>query len=273
MTDGKASPESNCRQRVRILRFLSSGPATIERAATPALLLLNGGNGATISIEAFLLDLLLSQGLATKTGGRLELTPLGSSAAKEEPAATRFRDQHMDLDHVTFHTDEGYVSLLVNRAESPLAQLARRKDRNGKPFLTEREFLAGERLRSDYTRGQMMPRLSANWEAPVSSGSRGGGDRFGDLTDSALAARIRVDSALEAIGPELAGPLIDVCCFLKGIEQIEAERGWPARSAKLILKTALAALSRHYEPKRERPNKRSILHWGTPDFRPTLGGN
>jgi len=274
MTGGEASPERDRRQRLRILRYLSSGAATIERAATPALLLLNGSDRATISVESSILELLLSDGLVARIDDRVELTSLGSSSAKEDlPDDTRYRDQHMDLDFATFRTNDGYVSLLVNRAESPLAQLARRKTRNGKPFLTEKEFLAGERLRADYTRGQMMPRMSANWEAPVSSGGRGGGDRYGDLTDAALGARIRVDNALEAIGPELAGPLVDVCCFLKGIEQVEAERGWPARSAKLILKTALAALCRHYEPRETRRAKANILHWGAPDFRPSLTGN
>lgn len=71
------------------------------------------------------------------------------------------------------------------------------------------------------------------------------------------------------MGPELAGPLVDVCCFLKGVEQVETERGWPARSAKLILKTALSVLSRHYEPETA-PRQTGILHWGSSDYRPTL---
>src|SRR5690606_3471376 len=147
-----------------------------------------------------------------------------------------------------------------------------RKNRAGENFLTEAEFLAGERLRSDYTRGQIMPRLGANWEASVSSGPRGGDDGFAKLTDAALSARIRVDKALEAVGPELAGPLIDICCFLKGLSQVETERGWPARSAKLLLKTALAALSRHYEPVTT-TRRQNVLPWGSRDYKPSLQRN
>jgi hypothetical protein len=48
------------------------------------------------------------------------------------------------------------------------------------------------------------------------------------------------------------------------------ERGWPARSAKIMLKSALGALSRHYERPKEGRSHRHVLHWGTDDYRPRL---
>ena len=89
----------------------------------------------------------------------------------------------------------------------------RRRSKEGSAFLTDQEFRAGERLRSDYTRANIMPRLGANWIAAVAGGRRASGGSIAELTDAIVAARHRVDKAIAAVGPELSGVLIDVCCF------------------------------------------------------------
>lgn len=127
--------------------------------------------------------------------------------------------------------------------ESPLTRLATRKGTDGQPFLAPHEVAAGERLRVDFTRGGLSPGVTQRWDDAPRSGSRSGP---ADLSDAVLDCRRRVELAMKAVGPELSGVLLDVCCFLKGTERVEAERRWPARSAKLMLKTGLAALARHY---------------------------
>jgi hypothetical protein len=181
-----------------------------------------------------------------------------------------FAARHRDIVRTVLREGDDEIELTINLAESPLGQLARRKDRNGRPFLDAAEVRAGERLRRDYDRAQLMPRLGANWQAAVASGRRDGG-RGGmlELTDAAIAARQRVEHAIAGVGPELAGVLVDVCCFLKGLETVEAERGWPVRSAKIMLKSALGALGRHYEPAPPR-KARSMLHWGAEGYRPSV---
>ncbi|MGX1306870.1 hypothetical protein AB7M35_001590 [Amorphus suaedae] len=162
----------------------------------------------------------------------------------------------------------------IDLDESPLGWLARRRDKAGKPILDGAQLMAGERLRLDFTRGQMMPRMSVDLSLGMNGGGRSGRTGgFQDLSDSAMAARDRVNRALGAVGPELSGLLVDVCCFLKGLELVERERGWPGRSGKVVLLIALSRLADHYGYGREaRGAERSggPTHWGAADYRPRI---
>ncbi|MBB4121570.1 DUF6456 domain-containing protein [Martelella radicis] len=151
--------------------------------------------------------------------------------------------------------------------KTPLQMLARLKGRDGGIFLPEYAFDAGERLSSDFVRAQMQPRVTSALQPRLES--RGRGTRADDhgLSDSALDARRRVTRALSAVGPELADVLLDFVCFEKGLEQLERERQWPVRSAKLMVRTALLALARHYAPPPSRPSTR---HWGAEGYRPDI---
>lgn len=258
------------RDMQRVLRFLAGGEAGIRDAAAAGRVVLDGGGRGAIGATHAAIDGLAAQGLCRRDGDRLAISAAGmANRRRVEAGADGFLAQHRTLETCTVETGEGPQRAVVNLDESPLRSIARRLDRNGRRLLDDDEVAAGERLRADYTRGQMMPRLGANWQAAVSSGRRDGRGGIADLTDAALAARMRVEKALAAVGPELSGVLVDICCFLKGLELVEQERGWPVRSAKIVLKTALAALSRHYRPP-ARQAPRHILHWGGEGYRPTL---
>lgn len=154
------------------------------------------------------------------------------------------RAQHLDLAFRQIEEQGGAVQVLVDESESPLAWLARRKGRDGRTMISSEQFIAGEKLRADFTRGQMMPRVTSNWSAPTGRAAPGGG--AGEISDVILASRQRVRNAMAACGPEFSGLLFDVCCFLRGLEDIERERGWPQRSAKIVLQLGLEKLARHY---------------------------
>jgi hypothetical protein len=172
---------------------------------------------------------------------------VASGAGETSEALDPFRAQHLALGTRTVETPDGRrTTVAVDEAESPLAWLARRKGRGGRPLIDSAQLMAGERLRADFTRAQMMPRVTANWTAPLTQARRGG-DTFGlSAPDAMIAARQRVRRAIDDVGPEFAGLLLDVCCFLKGLEDAERERAWPLRSAKVVLQLGLDRLARHY---------------------------
>ncbi|MGE0501481.1 MAG: DUF6456 domain-containing protein [Rhizobiaceae bacterium] len=254
------------RVELRIMRFLGGGRATLSQASKPGAVVLERADARVVASLA-VLSALARAGLVARGAGGVELTREGEAHLKRRSsAADGFQDQHREIEIRQLLDGEARRAVSVNLAESPLMLLARRKDRSGEAFLSDAEIRAGERLRIDFTRGQILPRLGANWVASVSSGRRSGG--MAEMTDAALAARIRVEKALEAVGPELSGVLTDICCFLKGLETVESERGWPVRSAKMMLKAALGVLARHYEPPTPSAGRRSTFHWGSEGYRP-----
>lgn len=266
-----AADRSETKARLRLAHFLSGGQGDIRPSTRQDMLLIGArAKGAAAFARQTVLDM-VRDGLIVRVGGGIALSQAGAASLKRASAGDDgFLAQHRDLVELSVDTGAGPQTALANINESPLGALARRKAKDGRPFLAERELRAGERLRSDYERGGIRPRTGMNWQAAVASGRRDGG--VAELTDAALAARQRVDKALTAVGPELSGVLVDICCFLKGFETVEAERGWPVRSGKVVLKTALGVLSRHYEPEthaRQRPGD-AILHWGAENYRPTL---
>jgi hypothetical protein len=159
-----------------------------------------------------------------------------------KPEIAEERARRLALREEVIQTPEGPARVVLNDAESPLAWLARRKGRDGKPLIEPHQLLAGERLRADFTFAHLMPRTTSNWESPL----RGGNSSPAQFTDAMIAARQRVNHALETVGPEFSGVLVDVCCFLKRLDDLERDRRWPARSAKVVLGLGLDRLARHY---------------------------
>jgi hypothetical protein len=260
---------------LRYMRLLARSEAVLLDTASPATVLLEFSGERSVRCAHGDLDAMLGEGLIAlrqAEGARnVAITPEGRAALRRE-AAGDFAGQHRQLRSAVIARENGTERVTVNDAESPLAALARMRRPTGLPWLGKEELAAGERLRADFERAMLQPRVSASWDfargAKASKHARNGA---ADLSDTAIAARNRVNAAIDAVGPELGGALIDICCFLKGLEQVERERGWPRRSAKLMLKTGLAALDRHYHPEPARGRRsRHTLHWGADGFRPSL---
>jgi len=202
-----------------------------------------------------------------------ERTAVHPADDSQQAAVDPLRAQHLALVRRDIETANGRAAVTVDDGESPLSWLARRKGRDGAALIDAVQFAAGERLRADFTRAQMMPRTTSNWSAAVASGRRSAGGGAAAMTDMVVAARRRVRHALAAVGPEFAGLLVDVCCFLKRLEDVERERRWPARSAKVVLQLGLDSLARHYGYRAEirGPARQAIRTWNADVAAPTAG--
>ncbi|MDE2578739.1 MAG: ATPase [Hyphomicrobiales bacterium] len=264
------------RNALRLLRALAA------QGASPARLDLREGfiavahrrNGVTTiaaSVPEAAGQALAARGLAVWRDGRLALDEPGRrllARLDAPPGAEPFVAQHAALRRRA--PAPGEASALIDESESPLAWLARRKGRDGAPFLDAAQLEAGERLRMDITLAQLAPRVTSDWSGLAVSGAAA--PRELTFGERAIAARQRLDTAFAAVGADLTGLLIDVCGFQKKLEWIERERAWPARSAKVILKIALARLAAHYGlcVAAEGPAQAQMRRWGAPDYRPTL---
>jgi hypothetical protein len=159
-------------------------------------------------------------------------------------------NDHAAPDHKPHLGDEQISSLpSFNESESPVMRLYLRKDAKGKSFLTQSQFHAAEKLRADFERSRLSPRVVASYREGVSGGSKHwqmSDNHLANITDATLDARKRVHAAFDAVGPELGGILYFVCCLAGGMEEAERRLTMPARSGKAVLALALTRLARHY---------------------------
>lgn len=260
------------RERRLLLKFLAALPASgAELAAgqdkASAALVLSGPAGR-LRVSPSTLTLAARAGLVERTQGGVRPTREAAAfvARHASPGDADFARPHRMLADDTITIDGAPAKVTRNLAESPLSTLERLKDRDGEAYFPREAIAAGERLHADFTRGQLQPQITMRFEPRLGAAVKGARGAVSDLSDTALAARVRVNRALEALGPELSGVALDVCCFMKGLETVERERQWPVRSAKLMLKTALLALHRHYTP----PPRPRTRHWGDEGYRPEL---
>ena len=131
-------------------------------------------------------------------------------------------------------------SVMFNAAESPLGWLLARG------LVTRRQYEAGERLRTDWERAQLAPRVTMSWDAAPVARGRGGSAAAPDLSGAQIDAKRRFHNAVAAAGPGLADILWRVGCAGEGMRDAEPALGCPARAGKLVLTFALDRVAAYY---------------------------
>jgi hypothetical protein len=128
----------------------------------------------------------------------------------------------------------------VNLGESPLSRLVVGE----RAFLEPHHLEAAERVRKLVERAQLQPRTTMHYSGVTAGGRQR--SEAGDLSDMAVDARRTLDHIHQNLPAECAGVVIDVCGWLKGLQEVERDRGWPRRSAKLVLRIGLEQLAQHF---------------------------
>jgi hypothetical protein len=245
------------REARRLLPVLGRKGAFAERQAgfdpdrPVAIRLRTGQKRPSATVSAAVFGVFVAEGWVTDPGdGIWHLADAGRAWLARRTGESGFADQHRLVEErAVAMADGSRRTARVNAGEDPLGWLARRRDAGGEPLLTAAMVAAGERLRADFTRAGLVPGVTTDWSA-LNRRQTGRGDRRGggasDITDVAVAARARFERALAALSPEAAGLVVDICCFLIGLEAAESSRRWPKRSAKLVLRISLDQLARHY---------------------------
>ncbi|WP_444462069.1 DUF6456 domain-containing protein [Rhodobacter capsulatus] len=257
--------ETLSREGRRVLRRLAEpGALLIIAADMEKAVVLRGTVRTAVVDRAVAQGFALNGWIAVKHSGRVtsyDLAPAGRAALKalieaeacaegRDPETPSQADRHRDWGERAVNEGQGRVTRLrMNLAESPLGVLARRRDADGRPFLSPDLVAAGERLREDFELAQMGPRVAQNWERFMTGGARG--QYRPDLghggPGGSERARERVAAALSDLGPGLGDMVLRCCCFLEGLESAEKRMGWSARSGKIVLRIALMRLKRHYD--------------------------
>jgi hypothetical protein len=131
-------------------------------------------------------------------------------------------------------------SVTVNLAESPLGWLKARGHVSG------RQYDAAERLREDWERAQLPPSVTMRWSGAPVGRPAGGAAEDGEPGAGAVAAKLRFEAAVAAVGTGLSDILWRVVCAGEGMRDVERALGWPARAGKLVLSLALDRLADFY---------------------------
>lgn len=188
---------------------------------------------------------------------KYRITPQGQAALKrllvqsDDPAGfseapKAFEPRNPDWKHRIVFGPEGMGVQRQTVSDSPLTLLARRKGKDGQPYLNADLISAGERLREDFELSQSEPSVTQNWQSfltgpnPVKKDGNTRGKGAQDALD-------RFQAAMEALGPGLSEIALHCCCHQRGVEQAEKKMGWSARSGKVVLRIALQRLQLHYE--------------------------
>jgi hypothetical protein len=193
-----------------------------------------------VRLDADVVATLVSAGVLSGGRGECRASPEARQWLRRQLLADDgFAAQHRR--EVT--TSEGQT---INLNESPLSRLAAGGADGAPPYLLAHHVEAGERVRKLVDRAHLQPRMTMAYSHQLRTGGKGGGGGGVEIGDMAADARKALAEISRVLPPDCAGVVLDVCGLMKGLQVVESERGWPRRSAKLVLRIGLEQLASHF---------------------------
>ena len=235
-------------EALRVLRRLCEGGAVlaVAREMEMAVVVRDGQDGTTTRTSVAPRE--VAQAMALRDWiacadpsariMRYHITTTGRTALKQLIADAENRALGIAFAPSRLLGDEDQARARYGLGESPLTGLARRRDRDGRPFLSRDLVAAGERLREDFELASMEGAGAVDWSKWIGSSPH--------VLVPNSGPQERVIAALSDLGPGLGDVVLRCCCFLEGLETAEKSMGWAARSGKIVLRIALQRLKRHY---------------------------
>lgn len=134
------------------------------------------------------------------------------------------------------------------------------------PFLAGHHMLAAERFHRLFHKAQLRRRVTMHYGPSTGGGGRGADD----IADMAADARKQLNAIHLSLPRDCAEALVDICGFEKGLQAVEMERGWPRRSAKIVLRIALDCLAAQFglASAASGLERGSMRRWGDEGARP-----
>lgn len=188
--------------------------------------------------------------LEARASGEFGLSAAGFARVAREAAAPdeAFIAQHGEvIVRNVIDADGGVRKARGLDAEVVMRKLAALKGPDGEAWLSQAELSAAARLRADWVVGEGgLVRVSDWTAAPMGSSARGPGNAQEAAMARRCDARRRVGEALARLAAPLRRVVERVCLHEGGLETLERDEGWPARSGKLALKLGLAQLAAEF---------------------------
>ncbi|WP_409433474.1 DUF6456 domain-containing protein [Litorimonas sp. RW-G-Af-16] len=189
------------------------------------------------------LQRLLAEGALDRTPKGYVVRPSLERRLKNTKISTSSVDgQHYDLEERDIFIPGGSIRKAnLNRRNSALERLARKRGRDGRLILRACEVEAGRRLAKDYAMAGAGHVSTQNYDtAGVDGGRRA--DAQENTILSHMTAKTRLLAARAALGDGLENAVIAVCCRDESLDSVERAERWVKSSGLSILKIGLARL-------------------------------